>query len=158
MQYSPTLYYQFDPFYSNRVVNIKVRILNFAAKFKKYFNFLHIHTGLVAGLNKDLGKLYIMIEGLKIVTANMNYESAKIEYPIAKKALEKFTRMYFKLEEVNFFGTKETRQIAETILLDFYAIDSQMRAIVYENTKRPDSDIELIENASLISINALQNI
>lgn len=158
MPYPPTIHIEFDPFYSNRIVDFKVRFLKIASKFKKFITVLHIHTGLVISLNKDLSKLFIMIEGLKVVTSTLDYDAAVIEYPVIKKSLERFKGIYYILDNIKFLGSSQTKNIAENILLDLYEIESKIRYKVFENTPAPDTDKGLIDSATNISLNTLYSI
>jgi hypothetical protein len=156
--------YHLDPFYSNRLFSFKVIILNIAARFRKFLNNLHtlkatLKTGLIAGLFKDLGKIYLMVEGLKgVLNAIEDFSQAKEEHKYAEKSLIKFRKYYYLLEEVDFLNHQGIKEISNKILLDLYEIESKLRFLSFESPKQIDDDDELRKAASLISLNSISKL
>lgn len=157
--------YHLDPFYSNRLFSFKVIILNIAARFRKFVN-NHLHslkttlkTGLIAGLFKDLGKIYLMVEGLKgVLNTIEDISQAKDEHKYAEKSLIKFRKYYYLLEEVDFFNHEGIKDISNKILLDLYEVESKLRFLSFESPKEIDNDDELRKAASLISLNTINKL
>lgn len=152
--------YHFDPFYSNRLFYFKVITLSIATRFRKFINNnLHsLKTGIIAGLYRDLGKIYLMVEGLKSVLDTIDLSQAKDEHRYAEKALVRFRRYYYLLEEASFLNHEGIKETATQTLLELYAIESKLRFLSFESPNENDTDDELRKAASLISLNTISKL
>jgi hypothetical protein len=161
LQMTITHPYHLDPFYSNRLFSFKVIFLNTTSRFWKYIslNLNSFRVGIISGLYKDLGKMFLMVEGLKgILNSIEDLSMAKEEYIYAEKALIKFRKYYYLLEDVDFLNHEGIKDISSKILLDLYEIESKLKFLSFDNPKDIDSDKELRQAASLISINTMNNL
>ncbi len=151
--------YHFDPFYSNKTLDVKLGVLNLVSKARKFFSnkLLGLKTFIVVSINNDFAKIYLMAKGLESELADWDKAKAKAEYPTAMKSLKKFKWYYSVLEESNFFSSDQTKDLAEKILLKLYSIESKLRFIYFEDAKAVEGDEELKKTASLISINSAQS-
>lgn len=140
-----------DPFYSNRLLRFKVVILNSASIIKYFLRLSWLKTGLIVALNKDLGKLLIMTEGLKKVTAELTSAEAKEQYSMSENSLKKFKRIYVTLDSVDFFSHNQTKLFAEEILCNFYELESNLRHLTYSDSPILSTDNELRQFSSYIS-------
>lgn len=80
------------------------------------------------------------------------------EHKYAEKALLKFRKYYYLLEEVDFLNHEGIKDISNKTLLDLYSIESKLRYLSFETPKVIDSDEELRKTASLISNNAIKSL
>src|SRR5882724_4832470 len=94
--------YNIDPFYSNRLLDIKVKCLNVFSFLKKLFSAKSFKTGVVYYFNMDMGKMLTHTEGILKVIPEMDIQRAKIVYPAIEKALKHFIRIYNSLEHIRF--------------------------------------------------------
>lgn len=146
--------YHFDPFYSNRLLDFKLKFLTFASFTRKILIIRNFKTGLFTSLNKDLGKIYMMTEGLLNIVAQFDNSQAKEEHILATKSLKKFVKIYASLESANFFSSTETKSLAEKILSNLYSAEFILRNNAYEDVEIDEKDKKLQEYASSISINS----
>lgn len=146
--------YHLDPFYSNRLLNLKLKILNVLSIVKKTLSIRYSKTGLFESINKDLGKIYLMTEGLLKVVVEFDKSQAKEEHILAIKALKRFTKIYSILASANFFGSSETNSLADSILANLYSAEFILRNTAYEDIEIDPHDKELQEFASSVSINS----
>jgi hypothetical protein len=148
-----------DPFYSNRQIDLKVTLINIAGKFvslvKKRLHITSLKTGIIKSLNKDLGKMYLMVKGLSCYVAEeLTAEKAKEEYKSAESSLNKFKHLYSLLEAVNFIGSRETEELCNRILIELYAIEGKLRNLAFQDVTTTGEDEELKKISSVISINS----
>jgi hypothetical protein len=103
--------------------------------------------------------MFLMVEGLKgILNSIEDLSMAKEEYIYAEKALIKFRKYYYLLEDVDFLNHEGIKDISSKILLGLYEIESKLKFLSFDNPKDIDSDKELRQAASLISINTMNNL
>lgn len=162
----------FDPLYSNRLLKIKVSVysliergLNFIGKTK-----VKLKTGLVSGIKKrlinalykDLGKIYIMVEGLNKVISecveDIEIDEYKRGYSKIEKILSKYSKYHNILENVSFFDNSNIEDVSNKILLDLHRLESKLRFLSFTEDIAVDGDEELRKTASLISLKAAQSL
>lgn len=129
--------YLFYPFYFNWQIDYKIKLINYAAKFvsliKRTLKVSTLKTGIINGLNKDLGQLYLMVKGLKccILEVPITSEKAKEGYKNVEKALIKFRRTAYLLERGNYNKCLETEELCNSILIDLYFIEGKLRNLAF---------------------------
>ena len=150
-----------DPFYSNRLLSIKLNfvttILRFLHRVKGKMKF-SLLTAILSGINKDLGKTLIMIEGLNAHITKQETEKIPVEvYSEFMTVMKKYRSYYHLMEKVDFFDLDLTKELANSILMELYDIEFKLKSNVFQDNESDGSDRALIDYASKISYNtALQ--
>jgi len=113
---------------------------------------------ILSGINKDLGKTLIMIEGLNAhITKQVDEKIPEEVYIQFMSVMKKYRSYYHLMEKVDFFGLDITKELANTILMELYDIEFKLKSNVFQNNESDGSDRALIDYASKISYNtALQ--
>lgn len=150
-----------DPFYSNRLLSIKLNFVTTIVRFihrvrgKMKFSLL---TAILSGINKDLGKTLIMIEGLNAHITKQDTEKIPEEvYSQFMTVMKKYRSYYHLMEKVDFFDLDITRELANSILMELYDIEFKLKSNVFQDNESDVSDRVLIDYASKVSYNtALQ--
>lgn len=151
MIYQPThSIFELDPFYSNRIIEYKARFFSNNI-LKKFFSRQYLKSKFIIGLNKDLGKILMMLEGFKLLLENDKNISIDKEYDIIEKALKKFIKIHSLFESAAFFNNATTEDISTKIMHILYDIEYEFRQKKYADVSAPDSDKELQKVASIIS-------
>lgn len=145
--------YDIENSFSSKLLGLGISTLGFFSFFKRKLNLKNLRTGLINSLSKRVKDIYVISEGLKQVVLDTDASNNNISeaYPHAKKALEKYKRLYSSVEKRNFFGQKEMQDLSESTLANFYKIESHLRQIAYSDMNVPE-DKELTEFASTLSI------
>ncbi len=143
--------------FAEKYLEFKIGILKLISHFKvTAFNVsnvltsLHVNSGFIGGINKDLAMFLVVTEGLKVVTKEYDKAAALKEHKEAEKTLSRFRALYTKAEKINFFNHTASPQLFEQILLNFYAIEATLRNIAYSDVDIPE-DQYLNEFASALS-------
>ncbi len=150
-----------DPFYSNRLLSIKLNfvstILRFLHRVKGKMKF-SLLTAILSGINKDLGKTLIMIEGLNAHITKQETEKIPVEvYSEFMTVMKKYRSYYHLMEKVDFFDLDLTKELANSILMELYDIEFKLKSNVFQDNESDGSERALIDYASKISYNtALQ--
>jgi hypothetical protein len=148
-----------DPFFSNRLLDIKINLFNSLSRLKLFFSINGLYNSMIRTVNKDLSKVFITLEGLKTVISNFDHSEAREEHPIIEKAVQRFNRLYIKLEQIEFFGNAENKQLAEAILGDLYFLEFTLRKKAFAAADATSPlDVSLKDKASTISLNTLSGI
>jgi hypothetical protein len=113
---------------------------------------------ILSGINKDLGKTLIMIEGLNAhITKQVDEKIPEEVYIQFMSVMKKYRSYYHLMEKVDFFDLDITKELANTILMELYDIEFKLKSNVFQNNESDGSDRALIDYASKISYNtALQ--
>lgn len=113
---------------------------------------------ILSGINKDLGKTLIMIEGLNAhITKQVDEKIPEEVYIQFMSVMKKYRSYYHLMEKVDFFGLDITKELANTILMELYDIEFKLKSNVFQNNESGGTDRALIDYASKISYNtALQ--
>jgi len=153
---SENLIYNVDPFYGNRLLDVKVFFLNVFSFYKKLFSIKSFKTGILTYFNNDLGKVLIMTEGIIKILAELDKQQAKKVYPSSEKALKHFIKIYHSLEKMKFFDNEIMEETCSAILRNLYKTESRLRHIAYDDIhENNNEDKRLNEVATLISINSV---
>lgn len=149
--------YNIDPFYGNRLLDIKVKALNIIAFFKKIFSVKSFKTGLVNSLNDDFGKFLIITEGIIKVIPELDKIQVEKYYPSVSKSLKHFLKLYASLERIRFLDDEVLRETSDSILTNIYTIEAALRHINFDDNFNNGSngDSELNKAATLISLNSV---
>jgi len=149
--------YNIDPFYSNRLLDFKVRVLNTFAFVKKTLSIKSFKTGLITYLNKDFGKFLIVTEGILKVVPELDDSQVKESHPVVLKALKHFIRLYSSLEGVGFLDNQILGETCSSILSNLYTIESFLRHSISDSNfdNSSNEDKELNTAASIISLNSV---
>jgi len=150
-----------DPFYSNRLLSIKLNfvtpIVGFIHRVKGKMK-ISLLSRILSGINKDLGKTLIMIEGLNAhITKQVDEKIPEEVYIQFMSVMKKYRSYYHLMEKVDFFDLNITKELANTILMELYDIEFKLKSNVFQDNESDGSDRVLIDYASKISYNtALQ--
>jgi len=123
---------------------------------KKLLSARYWKTRIVVKLNKILGEIYVISEGLKVVVKDFDKEKAAQEHNKAKKVLLNYRSLISKLEKVDFFKNQETKTISENTLSNFYSIEAHIRMLAFSDKPVIPEDESLTEFASRLSLGSLQ--
>lgn len=141
-----------DPFYSNRLLSIKLAfvapIVKFIHRVKGKLKFT-LHTGIMSGINKDLGKTLLMIEGLNAhITKQEGEKIPEKVYIEFMLVMKKYRTYYHLMETVDFFDLDSTKELANSILTELYDIEFKLKNNVFQDKESDGSDRILIDYAS----------
>lgn len=153
--------YHLDPFYSNRLLDVKLVVVNIFAKVRNLLHsrFVTLKNHIISTTNSDLSKIYMMVEGMENIIKKMDADQAKKAYPIIAKSIKKFNWYYGLLEDIQFFNNEETKDLSENILLMLYDIEGKLRMVSFDADPRIDCNDEELKNAATrISLNSLTSL
>lgn len=147
---------QIQPNLFNNHFDFKIHTLSRISKIIKALHLRIKITRLIAGLNNDLSKLFIVTEGLKSAIDNKKLAgdllSSHEEY---KQRLFSFRKTFAFLERVKFFRNNTTRKLCDEILANYYSIEYKLRIAAYPSKESSIDDEELLEFASSLSLNSI---
>lgn len=149
-----------DPFYSNRNLDAKLFALKIVSNVRSFLRsrLVGLKNWIIQTTNKDLAKVFIMVKGLNDIIEEFTPQQAKIELPLASKALRKFRKHYTILEKIEFFNNEETKFLSENTLLSLYHIEGKLRSLSLSEESSPSDDKDLQEIATRISINSFHQL
>jgi hypothetical protein len=145
------LYYNIDPFYNNKLLDFKVFALSVI---KKIFTVKFSASGVSNFLNKDLGQILTMTEGILKVIPVLDIEDIETPYLSSEKALTHFIKIYNSIEKRHFFNNEVTRETCEAILKNLYKAESKLRHLKFDAVTN-NEDKDLNDAATLISIRSI---
>ncbi len=142
---------------NNIILDLRFHTLKIINYFNLIFSFEKIKEKIILSIRHDLESLFTHISTLKLEIKNIDNSSAIIAYPKAEKDLKRFKKIYNILEKFKFCENQFIAEASENILTELYAIEYTIRLAAFIGKNKIDSDKELINNASIISINSLHS-
>lgn len=158
MQYQANISpYSFHLYQNNIFLDIKFYLVNTVNNISNFLSTDYLKEKIILSLKKDLVSLHAHISVLKLEVKNIDNQNAIDAYPTAEKDLKRFKKFFSILEKVDFFQNHSIKSTSENILLDLYSIESSIRVVAFTEKNKIESDKDLINQASIISINSLHS-
>jgi hypothetical protein len=139
-----------------RKTSLGISVLSVLSSIKKKLHIGSLKTGIVAKINTRLYKIYLISEGIKSSISEDNCTAAKESYPHTTKALNEYRKLHSLLEKTDFFGDSRIRDLSESTLSNFYAVETRTRHLAFDHKSCNSDDESLNQFASSISLGSLQ--